>query len=87
MREVEERYISLLADFGFNLIFGMVPNKDLLIYFLNSLFEGRKVIKGLEYNNPELVGDMFAERKDINVILMTDRERCVRPIASCLYVQ
>ena len=87
MREVEERYISLLADFGFNLIFGIVPNKDLLIYFLNSLFEGRKVIKGLEYNNPELVGDMFAERKDINVILMTDRERCVRPIASCLYVQ
>lgn len=87
MREVEERYISLLADFGFKLIFGMVPNKDLLIYFLNSLFDGRKVIKGLEYNNPELVGDMFPERKDINVILMTDRERCVRPIASCLYVQ
>ena len=44
MREVEERYISLLADFGFKLIFGMVPNKDLLIYFLNSLFDGRKVI-------------------------------------------
>lgn len=87
MREVEERYISQLADFGFKLIFGMVPNKYLLIYFLNSLFDGRKVIKGWEYDNPELVGDMFAERKDINVILMTDRERCVRPIASCLCVQ
>ncbi|MCI6838918.1 MAG: Rpn family recombination-promoting nuclease/putative transposase, partial [Prevotella sp.] len=38
MRQSEERYISLLTDFGFKRIFGTAPNKDLLINFLNSLF-------------------------------------------------
>ena len=45
MAATEERYISLLTDFGFKRIFGTAPNKDLLINFLNSLFDGRKVIK------------------------------------------
>ncbi|MBS5299127.1 MAG: Rpn family recombination-promoting nuclease/putative transposase [Prevotella sp.] len=45
MKQVEERYISLLTDFGFKRIFGSAPNKDLLICFLNSLFNGRQVIK------------------------------------------
>lgn len=31
MRYTEERYISLLTDFGFKRIFGTLPNKDLLI--------------------------------------------------------
>ena len=34
MRNSEERYISLLTDFGFKRVFGTVPNKDLLIDFL-----------------------------------------------------
>ena len=41
MKQVEERYISLLTDFGFKRIFGTAMNKDLLICFLNSLFNGR----------------------------------------------
>ena len=45
MKQVEERYISLLTDFGFKRIFGMAMNKDLLICFLNSLFNGRQVVK------------------------------------------
>ncbi|MCI6473568.1 MAG: Rpn family recombination-promoting nuclease/putative transposase, partial [Bacteroidales bacterium] len=44
MREVEDRYISLLTDFGFKRIFGTTPNKELLINFLNSLFDGAQVI-------------------------------------------
>ena len=36
MKQVEERYISLLTDFGFKRIFGTAMNKDLLICFLNS---------------------------------------------------
>lgn len=44
MKQVEERYISLLTDFGFKRIFGSAPNKDLLICFLNSLFYGRQVV-------------------------------------------
>ena len=65
MRKIEERYISLLTDFGFKRIFGTKPNKDLLINFLNSLFEGFQVIKDVKYFNSEHVGDVYAERKAI----------------------
>lgn len=65
MRLSEERYISLLTDFGFKRIFGTKPNKDLLINFLNSLFDGEQVIKDVRYLNSEHVGDVFAERKAI----------------------
>ena len=65
MQGIEERYISLLTDFGFKRIFGTAPNKDLLINFLNSLFDGRKVIRDLKYSNSEHVGDVYAERKSV----------------------
>ena len=48
MRKIEERYISLLTDFGFKRIFGTDPNKELLINFLNSLFDGEEVIKDVK---------------------------------------
>ena len=63
MKQVEERYISLLTDFGFKRIFGSAPNKDLLICFLNSLFNGRQVVKDVKYLNPENVGDIYTDRK------------------------
>ena len=56
MKQVEERYSSLLTDFGFKRIFGTAMNKDLLICFLNSLFNGRQVVKDVSYLNPEHVG-------------------------------
>ena len=65
MRKIEERYISLLTDFGFKRIFGTDPNKELLINFLNSLFDGEEVIKDVKYLNSENVGDVYAERKAI----------------------
>ena len=65
MRQIEERYISLLTDFGFKRIFGSAPNKDLLISFLNSLFDGEQVITDVRYLNSENIGDVFAERKAI----------------------
>ena len=65
MRLTEERYISLLTDFGFKRIFGTAPNKDLLIDFLNSLFNGEQVVKNVTFLNSEHVGDVFAERKAI----------------------
>ena len=65
MNRIEGRYISLLTDFGFMRIFGTKPNKDLLINFLNSLFEGFQVIRDVKYLNSEHVGDVFAERKPI----------------------
>lgn len=65
MRQTEEKYISLLTDFGFKRIFGTVPNKELLIDFLNSLFDGEQVIKSVTFLNSEHVGDVFTERKAI----------------------
>ena len=65
MRYTEERYISLLTDFGFKRIFGTDPNKDLLIDFLNSMFEGEQVVKDVTYLNSEHVGDVHTERKAI----------------------
>ena len=65
MKQSEERYISLLTDFGFKRIFGTDLNKDLLINFLNSLFNGEEIIKDVKYLNSENVGDVFTERKAI----------------------
>lgn len=65
MERLYDRYISLLTDFGFKRIFGSKPNKDLLINFLNSLFEGEQVITDVSYLNSEHVGDAYAERKAI----------------------
>ena len=65
MKQVEERYISLLTDFGFKRIFGTALNKDLLICFLNSLFNGRQVVKDVKYLNPEHVGDVYTDRRAI----------------------
>ena len=65
MRQTEERYISLLTDFGFKRIFGSDINKYLLIDFLNSLFNGEQVVKNVTYLNSEHVGDVYAERKAI----------------------
>ena len=65
MRHTEERYISLLTDFGFKRIFGTKPNKALLIDFLNSLFDGEEVVRDVTFLNSERVGDVSAERKAI----------------------
>ena len=65
MSEVEDKYISLLTDFGFKRIFGTDLNKDLLIGFLNALFEGSHVITDVKYLNTEHIGDIHTERKAI----------------------
>ena len=65
MRHTEERYISLLTDFGFKRIFGTKPNKDLLIDFLNSLFNVEQVVKDVTFLNSEHVGDVHTDRKAI----------------------
>ena len=65
MNGIEERYISLLTDFGFKRIFGTAPNKELLIHFLNSLFDGKQVVKDVKYLNTEHFGDQVSARKAI----------------------
>ena len=65
MRQVEERYINLLTDFDFKRIFRTAKNKDLLICFLNSLFNGKQVVRDVSYLNPELVRDVYTDSRAI----------------------
>ena len=50
-------YIDLLSDYGFKRVFGSDPNKDLLIHFLNEVFQGRKRITDIQYEKNEHPGD------------------------------
>lgn len=68
-----ERYINPLTDFGFKRIFGSQFNSELLISFLNALFDGEKVITEVSYNNVEHFGRNPEERKAVfDVYCTTD---------------
>lgn len=56
MMNSRARYIDPKTDFAFKHFFGKEIHKDLLIKFLNSLFNGRKVIVDLQYSNIEQKG-------------------------------
>ena len=59
------KFINPLTDFGFKHLFGREPGKELLIDFLNQIFEGRKVITDLSYNKNEQFGPRSKSRKMI----------------------
>ena len=59
------RYINPYTDFGFKKLFGTPLNKDLLISFLNSLFEGKEVVRDLTYLNGENLGNGYGDRRAI----------------------
>lgn len=65
MQHTGEVFINPLTDFGFKRIFGTTMNKDLLISFLNALFDGEEVIEDVSYSNAEKFGASEAERKAI----------------------
>ncbi len=63
---VKDKYLNPFTDFGFKKLFGIEPNKDLLIDFLNELLrrdEGE--IKDITYLSPEQLGRTSGERKAI----------------------
>ncbi|MEP7109914.1 MAG: PD-(D/E)XK nuclease family transposase [Ferruginibacter sp.] len=68
------RYVDPLSDFGFKLLFGSEPNKDLLIAFLNDLFQGRKSIVDLVYNKNEQQGPQAGFRKSIFDLTCTEMD-------------
>ena len=54
---VKDQYLNPFTDFGFKKLFGIEPNKDILIDFLNELLrrdEGK--IKEITYLSPEQLG-------------------------------
>ena len=72
--EMRERYINPYTDFGFKKLFGTELNKDLLISFLNALFnDGNKVIKDVQHLNGEHLGEGYGDRRAVfDVYCMTE---------------
>ena len=62
---LQDRYISLLTDFGFKRIFGTEPNKRLLIDFLNTILPAHHHIQDLTFKNTEQLGSTTIDRKAI----------------------
>lgn len=54
------------TDFGFKKLFGTEPNKDLLISFLNAVFQSRRpTIVDLHYLNTEVLGPYYGGRNSV----------------------
>ncbi|BDS09951.1 Rpn family recombination-promoting nuclease/putative transposase [Aureispira anguillae] len=62
---LKDKYINPLTDFGFKKLFGIEPNKELLIDFLNQLLPSFHQIKNLSYTKNEHLGNTPLERKAI----------------------
>jgi predicted transposase/invertase (TIGR01784 family) len=62
---LQDKYISLLTDFGFKRVFGTEPNKALLIDFLNTLLPVHHHIQDLTFKNNENLGQTPIDRKAI----------------------
>ena len=61
-----ERYINPYTDFGFKKLFGTEMNKDLLISFLNALFNNsEREIQDVQYLNGENLGDGYGDCRSI----------------------
>lgn len=59
-------FMNPYTDFGFKKLLGTEPNKDLLISFLNALFDGdRKTITDLRYLNTEVLGPYYGDRNSV----------------------
>lgn len=59
------RYINPYTDFGFKKLFGTELNKELLVSFLNALFEGEQEITELHYLSSEKLGANQESRRAI----------------------
>ncbi|MCR5453502.1 MAG: Rpn family recombination-promoting nuclease/putative transposase [Bacteroidales bacterium] len=71
---IDSKYINPYTDFGFKKLFGTELNKDLLIGFLNALFEEAKQIPGdrildIKYLNNEQLGRTPHDRKAVFDVL------------------
>lgn len=46
---LRERYVNPYTNFAFKLLFGTDLNKEILIGFLNALFDGKQVIEDVTF--------------------------------------
>jgi len=65
MMDLTERYLNPYTDFGFKRLFGEEMNKDLLLSFLNAIFEGQQKIMNISYLRNEHLGTVEEDRKAV----------------------
>ena len=65
MNEIAGRYINPYTDYGFKLLFGSEPNKDITLGLVNALLQGREVIKSLTLLPTEQLGDTKDDRRSV----------------------
>lgn len=53
--EITTTFIDILTDYGFKLIFGTEKHKEILIRFLNALFENEMHIKEVKFHDKEVL--------------------------------
>ena len=71
----KEKYINPYTDFGFKKLFGTEMNKDLLISFLNALFNGdEKEIEEVMYLYREKLGDGYGDRRSMTDVYCTTKD-------------
>ncbi len=56
--ETGGRYINPYTDYGFKLLFGTEPNKDITLELINALLQGKEVIRSLTLLPPEELADL-----------------------------
>jgi predicted transposase/invertase (TIGR01784 family) len=67
------RYLDPKSDFAFHKLFGQEKNKDILLSFLNAVFEGvHDTIEDVEYIPPALYPDTNVIRQSIVDVLCRD---------------
>ena len=62
---LRERYVNPYTNFAFKLLFGTDLNKEILIGFLNALFDGKQVIEDVIYLNTEHLGSKEIDRRAV----------------------
>lgn len=65
LTESQTRYVNFYTDFAFKKLFGTEANKDLLLSFLNSRFEGQEHFCDITYLNTEHLGVSADDRKAV----------------------
>lgn len=63
------KYLNLMTDYGFKAFLGDAKNTDLLILFLNDLFEGEKTISHIQLMDKEILGTTIYNKNGILDIL------------------
>ena len=66
-------FINPFTDFGFKRIFGQEDSKDILIGFLNALFEKELIVRDLIYKDKEQLGETANNRSLIYDIYCTEK--------------